>query len=234
MTTPAVDEHSALGRYLSHNNDDAGQAGMMGETLIRVNARDQVLGAVSKYEAHRGAGLLHRAFSVLLFNSQRELLLQRRADSKITFPGVWANSCCSHPLFTAEEQDERQYRGVKRAAIRKMAQELGVPSGNLQEKDFILMTRVHYHADSEDAWAEEEMDYILVTRANITLQPNPNEVADVRWVTPAGLRVMLDDPALEFAPWFRIIATRLLPKWWPAIKDLQALRQLSDNRIHHY
>ena len=234
MTAPAVDEHSAFDDYLNHHHDNAEQAEMMGETLIRVDASDQIQGTVSKYEAHREAGLLHRAFSVFLFNSRGELLLQRRADSKITFPGAWANSCCSHPRYTAAEQDENQHNGVKRAAIRKMSQELGVPQGALQEQDFTLMTRVHYRAESTDAWAEEEMDYILVATADITLQPNTNEVAEVRWVKPSGLEAMLSDPALNIAPWFRIVATRLLPQWWPVINDPQVLQQLSDNRIHRY
>lgn len=77
------------------------------DTCILVNEADDILGSASKAEAHRfnpkqPHGLLHRAFSVFLFDSQKRLLLQRRADSKITFPGVWTNTCCSHQLYGYE------------------------------------------------------------------------------------------------------------------------------------
>ena len=234
MTASVANNDSALSHYLSHHEDDAIQAEMMAEALIRVDEKDRVLGAVSKLEAHRGTGFLHRAFSVLLFNTEGRLLLQRRADSKITFPGIWANSCCSHPLFIRFEQEPWKHLGVKRAAIRKISQELGVADGELQADNFILMTRVHYRAESLGDWTEEEMDYILVARAEVSLCPNPNEVSETRWVNSAELQAMLDDPANDIAPWFRIIATEFLPDWWPELNNQQALEQLSDNEIHRY
>lgn len=80
-------------------------------------------------------GLLHRAFSVFLFNSENKLLLQQRASSKITFPDVWTNTCCSHPLhgFTPSEVDpldgvlRGEVPGAKHAAVRKLQHELGIP-----------------------------------------------------------------------------------------------------------
>ncbi|MBT5121933.1 MAG: NUDIX domain-containing protein, partial [Euryarchaeota archaeon] len=69
----------------------------MAEAIILTDEWDQVIGPGSKIVAHRGTGAYHRAFSVLLFDNQKRLLLQRRASDKVTFPGVWANSCCSHP-----------------------------------------------------------------------------------------------------------------------------------------
>ena len=70
--------------------------------------------------------LFNRAFSVLLFDKSGRLLLQKRASHKITFPNVWANSCCSHPLYSDEEMETRNHLGVKSAAIRKLEQELGI------------------------------------------------------------------------------------------------------------
>ena len=87
-------------------NENAEQVTFMEEQLIAVSERDIPLGPVSKYDAHHQAGSFHRAFSVLLFNSDNKLLLQRRSIEKVTFPGVWANSCCSHPLYVDEEMIE--------------------------------------------------------------------------------------------------------------------------------
>ena len=78
---------------------DSDQTSMMSESCILVDNEDVAIGSLSKLESHYMAGSLHRAFSVLLFNSKDELLVQKRASSKITFPSVWANSCCSHPLM---------------------------------------------------------------------------------------------------------------------------------------
>jgi len=80
---------------------DAQQVEMMAEALILVDEQDVPCGSAPKATAHRGAGAYHRAFSVLLIDGNERLLLQRRADDKITFPGVWANTCCSHPLGRA-------------------------------------------------------------------------------------------------------------------------------------
>ena len=79
---------------------DADQTSMMSESCILVDNEDNAVGSMSKLESHYMEGRLHRAFSVLLFNSKDELLVQKRASSKITFPSVWANSCCSHPSWS--------------------------------------------------------------------------------------------------------------------------------------
>ena len=102
----------------------------------------------SKEETHLNAniakGLLHRAFSVFLFNSEGKLLLQQRSPKKITFPEFWANSCCSHPLHVPAEMDLHNAMGVKRAAIRKLGHELGVPPEQLPIDKFYFVTRIHY------------------------------------------------------------------------------------------
>lgn len=93
------------------------------------------------------AGLLHRAFSVFLFNTKGQLLLQRRAAEKITFPHMWANTCCSHPLWDFEnELIEENQLGVKNAAIRKLNHELGIATDRFTTDDFTFLTRIHYKA----------------------------------------------------------------------------------------
>ena len=84
-------------------------------------------------------GLLHRAFSVFLFDDQGRLLLQQRADEKITFPSYYTNTCCSHPLSYPEEMEEVNQNGVRRAAQRKLTQELGIPSEEVHQLNFRLL-----------------------------------------------------------------------------------------------
>ncbi|HIC22025.1 MAG TPA: isopentenyl-diphosphate delta-isomerase, partial [Planctomycetes bacterium] len=97
----------------------------MDEMCILVDEQDNAIGSASKVDCHLGSGKLHRAFSLLLFDSKDRLLIQKRAASKITFPSVWANSCCSHPLDVKGENEAEDGIGAKRAAIRKLQQELG-------------------------------------------------------------------------------------------------------------
>ena len=107
----------------------------MQEKLILVSEQDEAIGAISKKDAHSNAYFAeaetpypHRAFSVFLFNDKYELLLQQRASEKITFPGLWTNTCCSHPLDNPEEREEKDFAGIKLAGIRRMEYELGLTS----------------------------------------------------------------------------------------------------------
>ena len=119
---------------------------MSRDSVIVLSPSDEVIGAASKKDSHvfspsQPRGTLHRAFSVFLFDvGTGEMLLQKRASSKITFPNVWTNTCCSHPLHGMEpdevdgEEDVRDgsVGGVKNAAVRKLEQELGIPIGQLK------------------------------------------------------------------------------------------------------
>ncbi|WP_236631444.1 isopentenyl-diphosphate delta-isomerase [Endozoicomonas numazuensis] len=208
----------------------------MNEPLIVVNENDQVLGSASKLASHKAPGVLHRAFSVLLFNPSGQLLVQRRASSKITFPDCWANTCCSHPHYVSSELESRNELGVKRAALRKLNQELGIPVETLSEDDFLMMTKVRYRADSGSEWVEEELDYILVVRADVELAINTNEVSEVQWLNPEQLSEMLSRPdgkePVSVAPWFRLISEHFLFGWWSVLDDPVALKKASDREIH--
>lgn len=172
-----------------------------------------------------------------------KLLLQQRASSKITFPDVWTNTCCSHPLAgygetdTPEDVRRGTTPGVKRAAVRKLKQELGIDADELptSPKAFKFLTRLHYwaadvvtHGD-RSPWGEHEIDYILfltVDRVPTSLKPNPDEVRDVKWVTFDELkRMMRPDSGLLWSPWFRIIVDRFLVHWW---KDLERTMSTDD------
>lgn len=104
-------------------------------------------------------GLLHRAFSVFLFDSNNRLLLQQRASEKITFPDMWTNTCCSHPLGVPGETGaelDAAVLGVKRAAQRKLEQELGIKPEQVPLDKFEYFTRIHYKAPSDGKWGEHE------------------------------------------------------------------------------
>jgi len=207
---------------------------MLRDECLLVDLDDNVVGHSNKYESHilcpeRPRAKLHRAFSVFLFDDSGKLLLQQRAAEKITFPNVWTNTCCSHPLFgyaptevdTAADVASGETPGVKRAALRKLKHELGIEPEQLDVKAFKFLTRLHYWAadvvthGKESPFGEHEIDYILFVKAKVDVRPNPEEVSDFKYVTEAELKDMMAPASgLLWSPWFRIIAERFLGKWW--------------------
>ena len=226
----AIDDVDAL------QQEDAAQATLMAEAVVAVAEDDTVIGPMSKLEAHQGAGHYHRAFSVLLFNTKGEMLLQQRSSDKVTFPNVWANACCSHPLHSPEELELENAMGVKRAAVRKLEQELGIDPAQVSTDDMVYMTKMRYSARMNQEWIERELDHIIVMCADVEIDPNPNEVANTLWVDHDKMEAMLlEERAADqaIAPWFRCIAARIMqPSWWSAFNDKDALADLSDERIH--
>ena len=198
---------------------------MYKDECILVDENDNIIGHDSKYVCHQfnernPQGLLHRAFSVFIFNHDNELLLQKRANTKITFPNVWTNSCCSHPLYgytpceidDKENIDSGHVIGIKYAAIRKLNHELGIDVSKININDLKYLTRLHYSAasstdhtsssvvrqdprDESFQWGESEIDYILFYKANfsigIDIIPNIDEISEVRYVTMDGLKDMM-------------------------------------------
>lgn len=212
---------------------------MLKDECFIVDKDDNIIGQGSKHMVHQFSpetprGILHRAFSVFLFNSKGELLLQQRAADKITFPNVWTNTCCSHPITgcSPSERDDSQdavqlgnVDGVKNAAIRKLEHELGIKSSSLKPDDFKFLTRLHYWAadvvthGKNSPWGEHEIDYILFLQKDVDVSPNPEEVSAVKYVSLEELqRMMNPSSGLLWSPWFRIIAEKFLVHWW---KDLR-------------
>ena len=232
---PEADIEPNVSELMAAQSSDSTQASMMAEAVLQVDENDVVVGPISKADSHYQSGSLHRAFSVLLFNSDGQLLLQQRAHDKITFPSVWANSCCSHPLASAEEMEEDNALGVKVAAIRKLDQELGISPDSIDINDFHFITKMRYSARMNADWIEREIDHILMIQADVELDPNPNEVSAVKWVSSEELDAMLvgEDSDDVIAPWFRCIAARLMNEdWWAAIGNKAACEALQDGLIH--
>ncbi|CAO1630128.1 unnamed protein product [Parajaminaea phylloscopi] len=203
---------------------DEEQIRLMEERCIVLDEQDRPLRDGSKKECHLMTnirkGLLHRAFSCFLFDPDSgKLLLQRRALEKITFPNMWTNTCCSHPLAIKGELEEAEEIGARRAAQRKLEHELGIPPEQVPVDEFQYLTRIHYLAECDGGvWGEHEIDYILFITAPVTLAPNPNEVCDIKWVSPAELRALMEelDPT-AFTPWFKLIVNRFLFPWWDVL-----------------
>ncbi|KAF8525106.1 Isopentenyldiphosphate isomerase [Hysterangium stoloniferum] len=202
------------------SNYDAKQSQLMDEKCILVDEQDKAWGAADKKTCHLmeniNKGLLHRAFSVFVFRpSDGKLLLQQRATEKITFPDMWTNTCCSHPLDDFEEEKvEEDQRGVKVAASRKLEHELGIPQSQSPIDKFQYLTRIHYLAPSDGLWGEHEVDYILFLTADVTVNPNSNEIRDYKYVSKEELQALFNDPNNAFTPWFKLIARDFLFGWW--------------------
>ncbi|SAM05040.1 hypothetical protein [Absidia glauca] len=213
---------------------DEEQVRLMEEMCIVINENDKRIGAESKKTCHVmeniNNGLLHRAFSVFLFDSQNRLLLQQRASEKITFPDMWTNTCCSHPLNTADELVEKEQLGARTAAQRKLEHELGIKPEQVPLDQFQYLTRIHYLAPSDGMWGEHEIDYIFMIKADVDLDVSPNEVRDVKYVTPDELRAMFADTSVPMTPWFKLICNTFLFKWWANIDSLES--QKDENTIH--
>lgn len=212
---------------------DEEQVRLMEELCIVVDYKDEPIAAATKKVCHLNEninkGLLHRAFSVFLFDEEDKLLLQQRADGKITFSNMWTNTCCSHPLAVPTEINGVE--GATNAARRKLDHELGIPIDNIPFDAFKFVKRIHYMAPSGGPWGEHEVDYIFVVkcqRDKLTLFPNANEVGDVRWVSSKELRSMMEDTSLVFTPWFKLICESYLFKWWD---DLDSVSQHRSDTI---
>eukprot|EP00045_Choanoeca_perplexa_P013256 m.149414 g.149414 ORF g.149414 m.149414 type:complete len:228 (-) comp16294_c0_seq1:2826-3509(-) len=214
------------------------QVKLMQEECILIDENDTAIGHVSKKACHLmmniDAGMLHRAFSVFLFNSEGKLLLQQRSDEKITFPGYWTNTCCSHPLCRPEETPEKGQQGVRFAARRKLEHELGVDPSQIELDEFTYLTRIHYKAPSDGKWGEHEIDYILFLQKDVSFEAVPNEVQATQWVDKDQLKDLManaEAKGLKITPWFKLIVENFIYKWWDQLET--GLDTSEQEKIHH-
>ncbi|XP_067398770.1 isopentenyl-diphosphate Delta-isomerase 1 isoform X2 [Emydura macquarii macquarii] len=219
------------------DNLDEQQVQLLAEMCIVIDENDKKIGADTKKNCHLNEnidkGLLHRAFSVFLFNTEDKLLLQQRSDAKITFPDCFTNTCCSHPLSTPLELEENNGLGVRRAAQRRLKAELGIPMEQVTPEEISYLTRIHYKAHSDGIWGEHEIDYILFVQKNVTLNPDPNEIKSYCYVTRGELKLLLEKASkneIKITPWFKLIAETFLFKWWDNLHNLN--RFVDHEKIH--
>jgi len=159
------------------------------ENVVLVDSEDNVLGVMEKLEAHQ-KGVLHRAFSVFIFNSDGEMLLQQRSALKYHSPNKWTNACCSHP---------RENESYINAANRRLYEELGIKCSLKEKFHFIYKAKVE-----KNLW-EHELDYVFTGQYNGNYQLNKDEVADIRFVSIEELNMELEQKSEIFTEWFKII-----------------------------
>ncbi len=164
------------------------------ERLILVDEADREIGHASKADAHAGKGILHRAFSLFVFNRAGELLLQQRAASKPLWPGYWANSCCSHPRG-GEDMDT--------ATQRRLHEELGFTC----PLEFIY--KFQYHAEYGKAGSETELCWVYVGESDAPVHVNDTEIAAWRHVQPDTLDREIAESPECFTPWLKMEWRRL-------------------------
>ncbi len=209
----------------SLDGHDESQAQMMDEMCVLVDSENKVIGAKSKLECHHYEGFLHRAFSVLLFDNEGRLLVQRRSPEKITFPGIWANSCCSHPL-DIEGENGNDLDGAINAAIRKLDQELGIPAEISKNWDFHNVGILEYSCRWSSEWIEREMDYVISVVADVQVNPNENEIVETLWLSSDEVEEMMSGTGVwsdrSVAPWFKLIWEHFVR---PCNNDPSALAQ---------
>lgn len=162
---------------------------MTEEKVILVNQKDEQIGLMPKMEAHE-KGLLHRAFSVFVFNDRNELMLQQRALTKYHSPGLWTNTCCSH---------QREGENNIEAGKRRLQEEMGFSTDLKDTISFI------YKAPFDNGLTEHEYDHILVGKFNREPDLNPEEAADYKWLTLDEVRKDMRENPQIYTEWFKII-----------------------------
>ncbi|XP_027087856.1 isopentenyl-diphosphate Delta-isomerase I [Coffea eugenioides] len=241
--TASTSSSTVMGDAIADAAMDVVQRRLMFEDeCILVDENDRVVGHDTKYNCHlmekiESENLLHRAFSVFLFNSKFELLLQQRSATKVTFPLVWTNTCCSHPLYRESELIEENVLGVRNAAQRKLLDELGIPAEDLPVDKFTPLGRMLYKAPSDGKWGEHELDYLLFIVRDVKVNPNPDEVADVKYINREQLKELLrkadaGEEGLKLSPWFRLVVDNFLFKWWEHVEKGTLLDAVDMKTIH--
>ncbi|MCF4100984.1 isopentenyl-diphosphate Delta-isomerase [Gillisia sp. M10.2A] len=162
---------------------------MTEEKVILVNENDEQIGLMPKMEAHE-KGLLHRAFSVFVFNDKNELMLQQRALDKYHSPGLWTNTCCSH---------QREGETNIEAGKRRLQEEMGFSVDLNDTISFI------YKAPFDNGLTEHEFDHILIGNYNDEPALNPNEAASWKWMTLEAVEEDMQSHPEKYTEWFKII-----------------------------
>jgi isopentenyl-diphosphate delta-isomerase len=161
----------------------------MEELLILVDKNDSQIGTMPKMEAHE-KGVLHRAFSVFIFNKKGELMLQQRAAHKYHSPMLWTNTCCSH---------QRDGENNIQAGERRLQEEMGFTTNLNEVFSFI------YKAPFDNGLTEHEFDHVLIGYFDEEPNINKEEVEDYKWMLLEDVKVDIENNSSEYTAWFKII-----------------------------
>lgn len=161
--------------------------------VILTDEFDNEIGKEEKIKAHEKA-LLHRAFSVIIMNSKKEMLIQKRAINKYHSPGLWTNACCSHPSPGENTKD---------AAVRRLKEEMGIVS------ELRFMFKFKYFAAFQNGLSEHEIDHVFIGYSDNLPKLNLDEAEDFRYVSITDLKKEIKNKPGEFTEWFKIISDKL-------------------------
>lgn len=159
------------------------------EYIITVDEQDRETGSIEKLEAHQ-KGILHRAFSILVFNKKGELLLQKRNKEKYHSPGLWTNTCCSH---------QRVGEQLSEAVTRRLMEEMGFICELKEIFNFIYMTRF------DDGLIEYELDHVFIGNYDGEVVINEEEVEEYKWVDCSWLQEDIKNNPEKYTYWFKIL-----------------------------
>jgi isopentenyl-diphosphate delta-isomerase len=162
--------------------------------VVLVDEKDQVLGEMDKMEAHE-KGILHRAFSIFIFNSKGQMLIHQRANEKYHGGGLWTNACCSHPQWDED---------IKESAEQRLQFEMGLQCDLKKVFAFV------YHTPVENDLIEHEYDHVLVGYTNQQPIPNPIEVQAYRWIDKLELLQKIKYQPDDFTYWFRMALPQII------------------------
>ncbi|MDI6806498.1 MAG: isopentenyl-diphosphate Delta-isomerase [Candidatus Aenigmarchaeota archaeon] len=167
----------------------------MKEELILVDEKDNEIGFEEKMKCHLGNGILHRAFTIFIFNKNNQMLIQRRSKKKFLWGLCWANACCSHP---------RKGESLEQATHRRLKEELGFNCKLQYLFSFI------YHANFANRGSEYELDHVFVGRYDGEVTPNPEEIAEWKWIDIEKLKKDIRKNPDQYTPWFKLSINKVL------------------------
>mgnify|MGYP000335882535 CR=1 FL=1 len=158
------------------------------EKLVLVDKNDNQIGLMPKMEAHQ-KGILHRAFSIFIFNSENQILLQKRSSNKYHSGGLWTNTCCSHP---------RDGENIIDAGIRRLSEEMGIKTELKKAFNFT------YKAELENGLIEHEYDHVLIGEFNGSPILNKDEAEDWKWMSLEEIEKDINENQEDYTVWFVI------------------------------
>ncbi len=164
------------------------------EKVILVDEKDREVGVGEKLDVHR-RGLLHRAFSIFVFDSSGRILLQRRAKKKYHCGGLWSNTCCSHP---------RPGEPLEKAVHRRLEEEMGFDTDLKRIFSFI------YRVEFDNGLSEHELDHVFIGFYDGPVRPDPDEADDFAWVEPEKVLKDMEENPEKYTYWFRLSLPRVL------------------------
>ena len=173
------------------------------EPLILVDEQDREVGTLDKASCHDGDGMLHRAFSLFVFNTDGETLLQKRHADKRLWPGFWSNACCSHP---------RRGESLPQAVVRRAEEELGL----VVVPEFLF--KFQYQATFADVGSEFELCSVFVAHGSGVPRINATEIAAWRWISPGDLGREIDTAPGQYTPWLKLEWQRLRTEFLARIR----------------